>query len=309
MLPGLLPIYAQEEIREVTPFDVSVSPPTAYLKINPGNNSVHTIAVKNNGTEELIVTPKLVSFSADGETGQPRLSDTSDFPYLDQDRTSFETLTLPPGATAQLTLHFSVPASAENREYPLTVLFESTASNIPSSSTVTPIAGITGSNIVVLISNSETLENVLTVEDFGSYHVIDSFSRLEFSPLIKNNSFAASVASGSATLYNWRGKEITTYQVSPTVVLGYSSRKIEPFSGENVLQDEKGVRLFTHDSAFLIGPYSFSVFLPTGDPAHPIYKEQKIIVWAVPFVLLGTIAVTCFILGGYYYYKKRTALI
>ncbi|MDQ5950826.1 MAG: hypothetical protein QG639_102, partial [Patescibacteria group bacterium] len=213
------PIFAQEISREVTPFDLSVSPPTAYLKINPGNNAVHTITAKNNGTETLTVTPKLVSFSADGETGQPRLTNISDFPYLDQERTAFETLELQPGATAQLTLHVAVPATAENREYPLTVLFESNASSNKGSTTVTPISGIAGSNIIVLISDTDALENVLSIESFGGPRVIDSFGRLEFSPVVKNNSYAAALASGSATLSNWRGKEITSYQLAPAVVL------------------------------------------------------------------------------------------
>lgn len=293
--------------RPVTPFDLSVSPPTAYLKINPGNNAVHTITLKNNGQAELVVTPELVSFSANGTTGHPTLSNTSEFPYLNQERTSFETLTLPPKATAQLTLHFSVPATAENREYPLTVLFHSQAANAPDAA-VTPVSGKLGSNLIVLVSDESTLLNTLTVESFGKQYFVDSLSALEFSPVVKNNSYAAAVSSGSATLYNWRGQEVARYEIEPTVVLGYSTRRIEPFTAPDSVTDTEGIRLFSYDSPFLLGPYSYSVFLPSGDPAHPVTVEHKIIVWAVPFTVLLTVAITCFALGGYYFYKKRSSV-
>jgi hypothetical protein len=299
---------AQEQPRESTPFDLSISPTTAYLKLNPGNVSAHSITIKNNGIDTLSVTPTLVSFYADGTTGNPVLSGTSEFPYLDMDKTSFNPLELPPKATAQLTLHFSVPASAEDKEYPLTVLFNTKNTTPPSDPSLTPVSGTIGSNIIVLVSNKEFLEDTFTVESFAKHHFIDSFAKLKFAPVVKNNSFAAAAASGSATLKDWRGNTIANYEITPTVILGYSSRQIEPLSNLESIADEKGIRLFAYDSPFLIGPYSFSIYLPSGDAENPINIEHKIIVWAIPFALLISIAIAAFALGGYYY-KKRFEIL
>jgi hypothetical protein len=302
-------IKAQEDTGETTPFDLSISPPTAYLKLNPGNVSAHSITLKNNGTVTLSVTPTLVSFYADGATGNPVLSQTSEFPYLDMNKTSFETLKLPPKATAQLTLNFTVPASAEDKEYPLTVLFKAENTSPSGDPSLSPVSGTIGSNIIVLVSNQEFLQDTFTVESFTKHHFVDSFARLEFTPIVKNNSFAAAAASGSAVLKNWRGNTVAEYEIAPAVVLGYSSRQIEPLSTTESITDAKGLRIFTYDAPFLIGPYSFSVFLPSGDVENPVLTEHKIIVWAIPFALLIAVALTAFALGGYYYFKKKSELV
>lgn len=315
VLLGIWPPKLQAQNQEnqaQTPFDLSVIPPTAYLKIKPGNTAVHTITLKNKGTSKLAVTPSMVSFSADGKTGKPVLGQSADFPYLDTDHTSFETLELPPGSTAQLTLHFSVPATAEDKEYPLTVLFQADKSSDTNvNPSFTAVSGTIASNIIVLISQTNTLENRFSVQDFGQMQFVDSFSSLNFSPTIKNNSFAAAAASGSASLRNWRGSQVASYQINPSVILGYSTKKIEPVigSGQTAAYNTAGFRVFRYKKPFLLGPYTFSLFLPSGDPERVTYTEQKIIVWAFPFTLLGAIVIACFALGGYYFYKNRTKSI
>lgn len=310
MLP--ISVKAQDRDQPETPFDLSVIPPTAYLKIKPGNNAVHTITLKNNGTNKLSVTPSLVSFTTDGKTGRPVLGQSSDFPYLDTDQTSFDTLELPPNTTAQLTLHFSIPAMAEDKEYPLTVLFRADRSSDSNENpSLTAVSGTVASNIIILVSKTGTLENRFTVQDFGQMHFADSFSSLNFSPTVKNNSYAAAAASGSATLTNWHGDQVASYQINPTVVLGYASKKIEPVTenGDQTVYNVAGFSVFRYKSPFLIGPYTFSVSLPSGDSENPSYSEQKIIVWVFPFVLFGAIAIACFALGGYYFYKNRNKSI
>lgn len=308
VLFGLAPslVHAQDNSSSI--YDLSVSPPTAYLRIRPGNLALHTIVLKNNGKSAISVTPKLVDFVSDGVSGQPILSNNSSFPYLDLDKTSFENVTLNPGSTAQLTLNFSVPSTAENKEYPLTVLFEA---KLPDQSPEeTKVTGTIGSNIVVLVSDTDFLEQQFTVDSFASPPVIDSFQPLSFAPVIKNNSYAAGIASGSAQITNWQGTVVAQYQINPEVVLGYSTRQIQPVvtdQNQDVLEvKEKGLRFFSHRSAFLIGPYTFSIFVPSGDPSNEQLIEHKIVVWAVPISILIAVIVAAALITLYYVYRSKS---
>lgn len=290
-------------------YDLSVSPPTGYLRIRPGNLALHTIVLKNNGTSAISVTPKLVDFVSDGVSGQPILSNNSSFPYLDLDKTSFENVVLNPGSTAQLTLNFSVPSTAENQEYPLTVLFEAKLAD--QSSDDTKVTGTIGSNIVVLVSDTEFLEQQFTVDSFATAPVIDSFQPLAFAPVIKNNSYAAGIASGSAQITNWQGTIIAQYEILPEVVLGYSSRQIQPITTEKNQEpleiNGNDLSIFRHKSAFLLGPYTFSIFIPSGDPNNDKLIEHKKVVWAVPISIIIAVVVAAGLITIYYVYKSRSS--
>lgn len=288
-------------------YNLSITPPTAYLKIHPGNVSLHTITVKNNGQASVTVTPKLVDFVSDGATGKPILANNSSFPYLDLDKTSFDKVTVAPGQSARLTLHFSIPSTAENHEYPLTVLFEARLPDEAQNDT--KVAGTIGSNIVILISDTDTLEQQFDISSFNTGNVIDSFQPLEFSPLVKNNSYAAGVASGSAQITNWQGTVVAQYEVLPEVVLGYSTRKIQPIadsdSAGTLRTNKDGQRIFSYKSAFLIGPHTISVFLPSGDTNKPELIEYKKVVWAIPIAFIIAVVIASILVTLYYVIRKK----
>ena len=288
-------------------YDLSVNPPTSYLRIHPGNVALHTITLKNNGQTTISVLPKIVDFVSDGSTGQPILSKNSSFPYLDLNKTSIEKVQLPPGKTAQLTLHFSVPSTAENREFPLTVLFEAKLPDEPELET--KVTGTIGSNLVVLVSDSDFLDQQFTIDSFSNKPFIDSFQPLQFSPAVKNNTFAASIASGSAKITNWQGTVVAQYDILPEVILGYSTRNIQPIAvaeDPNTLEENNnGQRVFSFKSAFLFGPHTISVYLPSGDPSNPQLIEYKKVVWAIPIAVLIAILVALILISMYYVYRKR----
>lgn len=302
-------IHAQESQTPTTDYNLSISPPTAYIKLHPGNLAVHTVTVKNNGLVALTVTPELVDFSSDGKTGQPVLGDSNTFPYLDLDKTSFEPVTIRPGQAAQLTLHFSVPSTAEDREYPLTVLFEGKEAGQKVASGQTSISGVLASNIIILVSKTGTLENLFSVESFQTSRFVDSFKDISFAPLVKNTNFAAAVASGSATITDWQGKEVAQFDILPSVVLGYSTRQIEPQGRESDSNSENGnsepgLRIFRYDHPFLIGPYTISLLLPSGNQEELGTVEYKMKVWALPFSILLATASAVLALVGYTLYKR-----
>jgi len=297
------------------PISLTVAPATAYLKVGPGNTALHSITLTNDGTYPIRVTPKLVSFDADGKTGQPVLKETHHFPYLDEDKTSFQPLNLQPNQTAQLTLHISVPPQAEKLEYPLTVLFAaepaadhangglnegqgiSSPTKIESTQSSTRLAGTIGSNLIVLITSETEPQPHLRITDWQSWPVVDSFGEITVRPIIQNDSYAASVASGSAVIKDWRGKAVASFLIEPTVILGKSSRLITP-SQEKINTQQANAATqqanmatqqtsaFTYSSPFMIGPYTAEITLVHDQTNGTAAQISHTTIIALPFSLI-----------------------
>lgn len=61
------PAFAQT----TRPFSLGVTPNSAFWHVKPGDEITHTIILKNEGAFSLDVTPELVSFESDQQTGKP----------------------------------------------------------------------------------------------------------------------------------------------------------------------------------------------------------------------------------------------
>jgi hypothetical protein len=256
-------------------FELAVSPPVAYLKLKPGTRGRHTITLTNHGSTELKIAPRVVDFLPDGTSGRPVIQDSLTFPYLEQagiesdklqNRVSegrLEPISLPAGKKAQLTLVFNIPQEAPDREYPLTILFESDQSVVTNPLNQSYVKGSLGSNLIVLISKHDQPPYGLEVETLSVPPVIDTFSRIKLAPLVRNRGFSASVATGTATIKNWQGKTVAEYKIFPDVVLGNSSRVLraavepsDPISEEGLIPGE-----FIFKPPFLLGPYTIDLTL------------------------------------------------
>ncbi len=305
------------------PISLTVTPATAYLKVGPGNTALHSITLTNDGERSIKVSPKLVSFTTDGLSGQPQLEETSNFPYLDENKTSFQSLSLQPNQTAQLTLHISVPPQAEKAEYPLTVLFVSVpistsdsqnANQVasPQTESTTKLAGTIGSNLIVLITSEKEPAPQLRVADWQSWPIVDSFGEITVRPIIQNDSYAAGVASGSATITNWRGQQVATFQIEPTVILGESSRLIVPTreeAGDGQAETSANqAPAFTYTSPFLIGPYTIEVTLVTNQANGASANISETTIIALPISLLLAIVFATTLWWVYSRFQKSRQL-
>lgn len=300
---------------QATPeFAVTVTPQRAYLKIKPGNTSAHTITVKNEGSQVLTITPRIVDFKPDGVTGSPLLLDTLSFPYINYNSLDLSPLQLGPNQDGQLTLSFNVPASAATKEYPLSILFEAQPTagefSLGSSSSTT---GIIVSNLIVLVTNQEPDKNI-SVTTFNSTRFIDSFGSISFAPIAQNNSFGASVASGSATIKNWRSQTIAEFPLYPDTILGYSTREIRSLitqAQENTVQEE-GPAIspgsFKYNPHFLFGIYTITLTLDNSTSETLSLQETQFTVIAFPFSILLGLALAAGVYWGYTLYTKKSNL-
>lgn len=281
---------------------VTVSPATAYLKILPGNRETHTITIVSQSSQVLEITPKIVDFRPDGRTGQPILSDTTNFPYLVDGTSRFPPIILQPKERAQLTLAFNPPPGSPDKEYPMTVIFTARpASTGITTDSASDISGAVASNIIVLISKEQEPSPQVSIKDFGTFRLVDSFGMISLKPIAENESFAAIVASGSASIKNWQGKPLAEFPLYPDSILGLSTRELRSFIIENTPGNEAEPQLvpkpFQFDKPFLFGIYRIGLVLNT--------EEAEITLVALPFSIIFAILVGAGSYGIYTLITKK----
>lgn len=282
ILLALLLLTKTTVTAQTTGFSLIVAPAQAYLKILPGNRATHTITLENTGDATLEVTPKVLDFATDGKTGVPILLGKTEFAYLNLTEDLHQPIVLAPRAKAQLTLSFTVPSGAKNKEYPLSILFSADKLDAAQAEQdKSPITGSVVSNLVVLVSDESETTRKLTLLDSGAPQFVDSFSDITFTPVVKNESYAATIASGSATLLDWRGKTVAHFPFYPESVLGFSTRELRSYT------DELQPRLFSFKSPFLLGPYQIRFKIDNSSDEQQSIETNRITVFAAPFSLLS----------------------
>jgi len=281
---------------------ITVSPATSYLKIQPGNKATHLITITSQSNQVLEITPKIVDFRPDGRTGQPILSDTTNFPYLVDGTNHFPPIVLQPKERAQLTLAFDPPPGSPDKEYPMTVLFTARpASSELAKDSASEISGAIASNIIVLVSRDQEPPPQVSIKDFGTFRLVDSFGLISLKPVAENESFAAIVASGSATISNWQGKPLAKFPLYPDSILGLSTRELRSFVIENTPGNESEPSLvpqpFKFDKPFLFGIYRIGLVLNN--------TAGEITLIALPFSVIVAILVGAGSYGVYSLVTKR----
>lgn len=234
-----------------TGIDLTVTPPVAYLHVKPGMRDSHVISLDNTGSSALRITPEIVSFSTDPQTGRPILGSSHDFEHFVSLEQQLQPVLLQPGQKAQLSLAIAPPQSAAEKEYPLSVVFR--AKQTSQSQTESPVEGLIVSNLIILVSQRNELPKQLNFADHKSLRFLDSFSPLDLGLTVKNEGLAATTASGSARVKNLLGKEIVHFDFYPDNVLGFSQRPLRALDPEG-LDSIKPMQLRL-DKGFLIGPY------------------------------------------------------
>lgn len=294
-------VFAQSE----NSIALAISPPTAYLKVQPGGQATHTITLENTGSQPITLQPRLVDFSSDGKTGNPILSPVTSFPFLDIDGTSFQPVTIAPKSKAQLTLRISVPQGAPSKEYPLTVLFENTEPAENSLSAGAGLAASIGSNLIVLITGVDNPDVNLSLESLQISKIHDSFRPIVFSPLVRNRGIAAAVASGSAEIKNWRGTVIASFPIYPSVILAGTSRELLTQLNADQKQDSPLIGPFSFKKPFFFGIYTITLTVTKGETGEEIALSESHKIVALPVLLLLLSSLTVVSIFSYKHYQNR----
>lgn len=310
--------------------DLSVSPPVTYLSVKPGESQQHTITIKQNGVTPLTVTPRLVSFKADGSTGQPLLSYSSEFKNFTLELPgAAQSFTLLPGEQKNVGVTFSPPRETTEKEYPLSlVFFTEPLSDSNESEIQTQVTGSIASNIVLLVGQTELDRGKLSVEKIVPPFIVDSLGGLEFEILAKNSGINATNASGSATITNWQGKKVAQFYFFPDMILANSTRllrnsndsahvnlpSLSPQELEEFLDNldpEQITTQFKYQPTFLIGPYTITTELHSnGQPDQQVNQQPQqisissVMVLALPYSVIAVGATL--LIGWALFYTFKT---
>lgn len=295
-----MPIFAQAQTTPlpstppiIPPSDINLTvlPPVSYLHVAPGTTVNHTIILENSGETEITVLPTIVDFTTDGKTGRVIVTNQLTFPYISIGKeNSITEVAIPPKKKAQLTLTISVPREAEEKEYPMTVLFFS-KTEMPlanQSTTYSQVNAAVGSNLIVLVSKQNVFHKVLSIIDLHAPKLLDSFQDLSFVPLVKNESLGAVTASGSAKIVNWRKQTIAEFEIYPDVVLSHNSRELRALLS-HANPEKPEVSSFSYHPRFLLGPYQIIVTLTNEQDV--VITQSVHVFYAIPIVVLFVITI------------------
>jgi len=280
-LMSVTPIKAQADSIKLT-----VSPPTAYIKVRPGSKAIHTITVENNGSETIQIKPKLVDFYPDDKTGKPRLKQTLSFPYFNLPQGELETLKLEPGQKAEISLVINPDKEAVRKEWPVTILFQAKLLN--HLKTNSQVSGVVGSNLVIFVSGKEQPPKDLIVKSIGIPSVVDSFRPIRFNFLVTNPNDHAVVATGSAVIRNLQGKTVENFQFFPTTILGKSSRLLKNLGFDD--KDQPKPIEFNSKKHFWLGYYTVQININNQSP-----QEKSFLALPIFLLILVLIGVSIFI--------------
>lgn len=294
-------------------FQLALTPATAYIKLKPGTTVNHSIILKNPTNFAITVTASVVDFIPDGKTGSPQLQTQLTCPYLSNASTLAEPITIPAQQQGALSIALSAPADAPERECPMTILVHTQQPTAESAATA--LMPTIGSNLVVWVSERDQPDQQLEVVSLQRPTVIDSFRPLDFEPLVQNLEIMSAVASGSATVKNWRGEVLGTMDIYPAVILGQSTRTIQGAKPSDlVLPTDPSAAFatalqptpFKFTNPFWFGPYTVEFSLITPTASGQVTKVQVLHIIALPislFVIATTIGVI--LAGGWWWQRKQ----
>lgn len=284
-------------------FSLSIWPPVLEVTIIPGKGITQVYKLKNNGNTELAITSKIIPFLPEGEKGGINLleeSSQSSLENLPQQWISFqnadlklgEKFLLSPGKEKEIVLKIKVPADAPERDYYLTLLFE-TIPDLFLGQSGGNIQTKLGTNILLTVSQTDQLQKEAIIEEFrllnclsSQFCLIDSFTSPGFLIRVKNIGKTFFKPQGEITIKGWLGQ----------------NWKI-PLLGENILANsirqltcafQKEENIFPSpcqlSTKFLLGHYdAYLIFDPDGSSQK---YQAKIDFWAFPLKLvLGVTAV------------------
>ncbi|MBP7876202.1 hypothetical protein KA012_04375 [Candidatus Woesebacteria bacterium] len=300
-------VQAQQIIQR---FTLSVSPGTAYLKVKPGTTVIHTIMLRNKGSEPVTVTPRIVDFETDGTTGTPVLLETSTFPYLSNQAEVLSPISIDPDQQANVPFAIKAPENAPPQEYHLTILFDQQSVGEANASALVPSVG---SNLIVLVSDADPNAS-LKVISLQRPVIVDSFRPLSFQPIAENLGQAAALASGSAVIRDWRGVIVAEMPIYPDVVLAQTTRELRAAQpAEPALPDDPKAAIatlfnaasFSYKEPMILGAYTVEFNIKDVTGAGETTTVQKFTVYAFPFSALAVGIVTALVLFGLRFIKKK----
>lgn len=249
---------------------LSVSPPILEVMIAPGKSVEQNIIISSLESE-VNLTPKIVSFIPNGDFGEGTEVTNSPPPWVTLNTQSVK---ITPGGTAQVSLKIAPPEGSPERDYYLTVMFESQEEPNTSDGNISAVRARIASNLLITISKNGLPAKKAEITEFKAPKFIDSFFPIKYGIKIANvgNTFFKPI--GKIIVSPTFGKE-NSIPISPLNVLSGYQRSIFCLNGENLTDCKLGDK-------FLFGVYKSNLEFGLDD-GPVIYKSQSV-TYAFPFI-------------------------
>lgn len=265
--------FAQEF--EAVRSGLSVSPPLSEVVIQPGKSITQAFNIKNEGQVDLEITPVVVDFSPQGQTGTPIILQDSPFPYAqlqNLDKALGKPFILPQGAEDQLVLRISIPEDAQPKDYYETLLLKAKPSGLVAldgpNSIAQPYVGI---HILITVSESGQDLGFLETADFVFPRILDIFSTMNLELFAQNTGETFTKAQGEIKIQSMTGEVVKVMPILGENVLAKSMRKLHASIPDPEDPKSATATEFSYRPFLLFGPYTITVKLHA-EHQEPVVK-------------------------------------
>jgi hypothetical protein len=312
-------VYAQiESISDATPsatpvivppesaINLTLSPISIQLEVEPGGSETAAIKLRNNGSEDEPLKVSYGTFTFNERTQQIDL--TQDVPadtasWISVDRPQF---IVKPGEWETVNVTFAPPAQASLTYY-YAVIFSRIDQVVPGDSTTK----VTGAPAVLVLTNvdSPLTKRELQVESFSVPKFWVEFLPQTFSLKVRNTGNVHLAPSGNVFIDGPRTKDLAVLSANPknSIILPDSMRELtiswdDGFpkwvpSDSTVEQELKWD--FSQADRLRIGKYTAHLLLVYDNGEREIPIESYVSFWVIPWrISLAVIAIAVFFLLG-----------
>lgn len=281
-LAGLILFWAETALAQTT--SLSLWPPVFTAMVKPGKSVTQVYRLKN-AADDTTIKASVVPISPSDELGHFDLQFGGKLPgffsLLNTDLPT--TFTLRGGQTRELMLKITIPAGAQDADYPAALVIESKSQGLIGGSGSVSQATI-AAPILLTISQTGQPQRLAKIEEFSAKNIFDSFEPIKPLLRVKNQSATHLQPVGSIKIINALGRKTATLSLKQQNILGGSIRQIQSDAW---------------DPIFPFGRYTAVAELAPMDTNNTV--SQTIIFWVLPYKLLLVILVFTV---NYYFFNK-----
>jgi len=287
-------VFSLDKIFAALPGDegLTLSPPLREVTIAPGQTNTQTIKITNPTANLVELYPKVMDFSAKGETGEPGFSEPSEdsgkYSLASWIEISQSKIALTPEQIVEYTYTINVPSDAEPGGHYGVVFFATEPPELSGGTSNIALSSMVGGLVLVRVPGDITED--ARIEELKSDKFLYLFNKVALITRINNLGNVHFKPTGTIKISNIFGHttETLTFNDQNGNVLPESIRKFE-----NQWNSKK----------ILVGPYTATADLVYGESRQVLTDSTTF--WIIPWWLLVAIAVIAVSLTVYLIIRKK----
>jgi len=264
---------------------LSVWPPIIDVLLQPGKSISQTYQLKNLGNDTIITT-SIVPFQPADEFGHIQLLPQQAPPQYFSIPAPFP---LKASQTKNVVLKITIPETAQSTDHYLALLFHADTKSLIKNSGST-ITGSIASNILLTISQPNTINHTASIKQFTTAKFLDSFSPIPFTFRLQNTSDNHFKAIGQINIFNSFKKKIATIPFREDNILADSIRQLTTtsssldwnslfplgkYTATADITPQNSTNSVSQTISFFVFPYKLLIFLSILFTIYLIIKKRK----------------------------------